>query len=154
MANSNYSINMINDGAGNIGIEVVRNPGTLASNGTLLTIPHLDNTAQDGGTFRGGSFSSSSASNATPIVLTVTNTGSLQVNDVVLVSGFAGNTNANGTFIVSAVSANTSITLKDSAGNGASTGTGTVVVLRTTKLPYGAIEAAKRAILNDIASGN
>lgn len=57
------------------------------------------------------------ATNATPIVVTSNNHG-LSVNDHVTVNDVGGNTAANATFVVSAVSTNT-FTLGSSAGNGA-----------------------------------
>lgn len=60
------------------------------------------------------------ATNATPIVLTMTSAPTVSVGQVVVVAGVNGNTAANGTFAVSAVSGS-SVTLLDSAGNGAFT---------------------------------
>ncbi|MEX2225846.1 MAG: hypothetical protein WEB52_05280 [Dehalococcoidia bacterium] len=57
-----------------------------------------------------------SASNATPIVVGVTGHG-YSNGDSVTITGVLGNTAANGTFVISAVGANT-FTLNGSAGNG------------------------------------
>lgn len=62
------------------------------------------------------------ATNASPIVVTSANHG-LAVGDSVVISGVLGNTAANGTWIVSAVTTNT-FTLTAVAGGGASTGNG------------------------------
>ena len=63
------------------------------------------------------------ATNATPIVVTSTAHGR-SVGDSVVVSGVLGNTGANGTWTISAVTANT-FTLSGSAGSGAYTSGGT-----------------------------
>lgn len=72
----------------------------------------------------------SDATNATPIVLTVPGWSSQPaVGEVVVVAGVNGNTNANGTFEVQAVTS-TTLTLKNSAGNaGFSTSAGSTVKL-------------------------
>jgi hypothetical protein len=62
------------------------------------------------------------ATNANPIVVT-SNAHGLAVNDHVVVSDVGGNTAANGTFVVSAVTTNT-FTLSGSTGNGAYTSGG------------------------------
>jgi len=58
---------------------------------------------------------SGATNNSSAIVLTTTNTGSVNVNDVVTVTGVQGNTAANGTFLVAAVSGG-SITLGSPVG--------------------------------------
>lgn len=63
------------------------------------------------------------ATNASPIVVTSAGHG-LSVGQVVFISGVAGNTGANGTFIVSAVTTD-SFTLSGSTGTGAYTSGGT-----------------------------
>lgn len=63
------------------------------------------------------------ATNASPVVVTATGHG-LVVGDSVVISGVLGNTGANGTFILSAVTANT-FTLQGSTTGGAYTGGGT-----------------------------
>lgn len=74
--------------------------------------------------FGGGFGGVTSATNATPIVVTAT--GHNLVNgDIVYCTGFAGNTGANGAFTVSGVAGN-AFTLTGSVGNGAYTaGSGT-----------------------------
>jgi len=39
---TSYSVNITNDGNQNYSIAVLRNPGTVASGGTALTIPHVE----------------------------------------------------------------------------------------------------------------
>lgn len=58
------------------------------------------------------------------IVLTTTNTASVNVNDVITIAGVQGNTAANGTYLVAAKSGN-SITLGSPVGNQTYTGGGT-----------------------------
>lgn len=75
----------------------------------------------------------SSSTNATPIVLTVgtghgLKPGAPGIGDRITVSGITGNTNANGDFTVSAVTATTA-TLFGSVGNGAHGGTAVVAAL-------------------------
>ena len=64
-----------------------------------------------------------SATNASPIVVGSTAHG-LTVGQVVLISGVTGNTAANGTFVIAAVTTDT-FTLTGSTGNGAYAGGGT-----------------------------
>lgn len=78
------------------------------------------------GTSGGTSVGVSGATNASPIVLTVT-AHKFKVGDVVVVSGVGGNTAANGTWTISAIATNT-ISLSGSTGSGAYTSGGTAVV--------------------------
>lgn len=68
----------------------------------------------------------SGATNATPIVLTLPSGHGFSANDLIVVSGVAGNTAANGTFVVQSAGS-TTVTLKNSVGNGAYTSGGTAV---------------------------
>lgn len=68
------------------------------------------------------------ATNATPIVLTTSSAHGVVVGQVVVVASVGGNTNANGTWEVSAVTS-TTITLLNSAGNAAYTSGGTVALV-------------------------
>jgi hypothetical protein len=68
------------------------------------------------------------ATNATPIVLTTSTAHGVVVGQVVVVASVGGNTNANGTFEVSAVTS-TTLTLLNSAGNAAYTSGGTVALI-------------------------
>jgi hypothetical protein len=70
---------------------------------------------------RGGAITSST--NAAPIVVTTTANHGLSVNDRVTITDHAVNTNANGTFVLSAVTANT-FTLTGTTGNGVGGATG------------------------------
>ncbi len=65
------------------------------------------------------------ATNATPIVLTTSPALSLLPGDLITVSGVGGNTNANGTWVIAAISG-TSVTLYGSVGNSAYTTGGAV----------------------------
>ena len=85
------------------------------------------------------------ATNATPIVITSADHG-LTVGAVVVVSGVLGNTAANGTFVISAVTTNT-FTLQSSVGNGAYTSGGVWHVKGAYKYEIEATEA------NGFASG-
>lgn len=74
-------------------------------------------------------YSISAATNATPIVITTTTTHSLVVNQQVVITGVTGNTAANGTWQVGAVTATTFTLIGltgNSVGNGGYTGGGTV----------------------------
>jgi hypothetical protein len=70
---------------------------------------------------RGGAIASST--NAAPIVVTTAANHGLAVNDRVTITDHAVNTNANGTFVLSAVTANT-FTLTGTTGNGVGGATG------------------------------
>lgn len=87
--------------------------GTAMPNGTGSAVQKDPSSA--GGTITG-------ATNATPIVVTSAGHG-LTVGTRVTISGVLGNTGANGTFVVSAVTSNT-FTLTSSVGNGAYTSGG------------------------------
>lgn len=87
-----------------------------------------------------------SATNATPIVITTSTAHSLSSGDIVTISGVGGNTAANGTFKVASATATTfqltnSGTGADIAGNGAYTSGGTVTVAisnpSNSKIVYG-----------------
>jgi hypothetical protein len=68
------------------------------------------------------------ASNTTPITLTVDSILNLRDGDTIIVGGVKGNTNANGTFIISSVTVTASpigtVILNDSSGSGFYTGNG------------------------------
>ena len=66
------------------------------------------------------------ATNATPIAITTTAANGLVTGDEVVISGVAGNTAANGTWLIVALTAS-SFQLVGSAGSGAYTGGGTLV---------------------------
>lgn len=65
-----------------------------------------------------------SASNATPIVLGISNTTGLTAGDIVVVGGVGGNLAANGTWQIGAVVLNTSISLLTKIDGNNSTGSG------------------------------
>lgn len=96
-------------------------------------------------------FSVTGATNATPIVLTLdaaASTEPLAVGDMVTVEGVLGNTNANGTFILSAVSGST-VTLEGSAGNAAYTSGGKLRELNAPKGFHVALRHAMTLVLDD-----
>jgi len=77
----------------------------------------------------------SGATNATPIAITVASGGSWATGDVVSINSVAGNTAANGIWIITSTGANT-FTLDGSVGNGAYTSGGTAqnINFRSVKL--------------------
>ena len=99
----------------------------LQAGGTVLAIKAPTATAGAiNGTSATGIGSITGATNATPIVITVTDTSTLTTGSVVTISGVGGNTAANGTFPIIVLSATTfSIPV---AGSGVYTSGGTVAV--------------------------
>lgn len=106
---------------------------SIAPNGVAGTAPDMDPLLQmtmgAAGSATSGTSTITAASNATPIVVTATNT--FANGDVIFISGVTGNTAANGVWVLSAVSGS-SYTLVGSVGNGAwvSGGTGSRVGYR------------------------
>lgn len=145
---SSYTAVFTDDGSGNFIVEVKRAPTTDAAGGTNLTLPPFPNA--NAGT---SSVTISGATNAAPIVLTVPAGHGVAVGDMVTVKSVGGNTAANGTFRCSAQGA-TTVTLGNSAGNGAYTSGGTLVEQSTVKQVGIAVQAALTAIQNDRAAGN
>lgn len=84
------------------------------------------------------------ASNATPIVITTSDTTGLVAGDVVTIAGVTGNTAANGQFAIANVTA-TTFELVGSAGNGAYVSGGTITALENS--------AADMRVDNDCADG-
>jgi hypothetical protein len=74
----------------------------------------------------GATVNISSSTNAAPIVVTTASAHGLTVGQTVVVTGHTTNTNANGTWEVSAVGSSTTLTLLNSTGNGVGGATGTV----------------------------
>ena len=72
----------------------------------------------------------STATNASPIVVTTTSANTLQTGDTVYISGVSGNTAANGSFVIT-VSDTTHFSLNGSTGSGAYAGGGTVGIVQT-----------------------
>lgn len=143
---SSYFISLRDDGSGNF-TTVIRRGGSAPTGGTLLQIPHMENNNA------ASPLVISAATNATPIVCT-TATHGFSVGDVVTITGALGNTAANGTWVLSAVTG-TTFTLTDSVGNGTYTAnSGYVNKQVTTKGLYTAAQAAIRAALDDRAAGN
>jgi hypothetical protein len=148
MATTNYAI-FIDEATGNYAPVVHRTPATPPAGGTRVAIPDESDNANSGIT----NVVVSGATNATPIVLTVPSGHGIANGTPVTVSGVGGNTAANGTFVLSA-SGGTTITLGNSAGNGAYTSGGVVSArTRTAVLPV-ALAKAVAAVLNDLSSQN
>jgi hypothetical protein len=82
------------------------------------------------------------ATNATPIVVTAAR--AMRTGETVVISGVGGNTNANGTWVVTNVSA-TTFSLNGSAGNAAYTSGGTYSVAYTGTVAFPDIGAAQHA---------
>jgi hypothetical protein len=148
---TNYAIHVKNT-SGNISAVVMRDPGVVpvdsgSAGQPRVSIPDLEN--RNAAAVISSTFTA--ASNATPIVVTATNT--FADGDVVEVTGVVGNTAANGTFELASTSG-TGFTLVGSDGNGTWTSGGVArKVTRATSYAT-AIQAALRAILNDRAAGN
>lgn len=69
-------------------------------------------------------FTITGATNASPIAITTSSSHTLNTGDTVAISGVGGNTNANGTFVVT-VTSGTTFTLNGSTGNAGYTSGGT-----------------------------
>lgn len=67
----------------------------------------------------------SAATQTSPIQITTSSINAFATGQTVIISGVTGNTNANGTFVISVID-NTHFTLNNSSGNAAYTGGGTV----------------------------
>jgi hypothetical protein len=151
MAELSFAIAVINDGSGNYESHAIATPAVRASGGTRLnTEPWISNATQTE-----AALSLTNATNATPIVITVTNHG-YSNGDVVVTSNISGNTNANGgPFIVESSTANT-FALQDSVGTAPWTNAtqGYVRRIVRTKNIYDAMMAAVQAVQNYKAAGN
>lgn len=93
----------------------------------------------------------SGATNATPIVLTLDSITNIADGDWVRVTGVGGNTNANGTFLVTSVSGSNA-TLLGSAGNAAYTSGGTLIKLKPAKNIHELAAVIVSALVNDYAA--
>lgn len=142
---ANYAI-ILDDSSGSYGVRVTKSATTTTvTGGTTLSLPTIEN---QNGTPATGTISA--ATSAAPVVITSTAHG-LSAGDVITVSGVNGTTAANGTWIVTAPDANT-LGLTGSIANAAYTSGGSWFKLPRTKVPSVAVQAALRAILNDLAS--
>ena len=150
MPNTNYAIHIKNS-SGNLDVVVMRDPGVVPVDSGAAGQPRVDIPWIENNNATPVIETVSGATDATPIVLTVTGT-TLVTGDFAQVSGVGGTTSANGTFEVSVAGNN--VTLIGSDGNGAYTSGGKIRKLSKTLLYSHALEAAKRAILNDRAAGN
>ena len=98
------------------------------------SVRSLDGIEIDATEAQGGSVSITSSTNASPIVLTI-GAHLFKVGQQVVVSGHATNTNANGTWTVSAIGG-TTITLMGSTGNGVGGATGSVYLYSPVAISY------------------
>jgi hypothetical protein len=150
VAELSFAIYIGNDGSGNYEAHAIATPAVRPSGGTRLgTEPYLQNNTQT----VIQTFTVTNATNATPIVISAVAHGLIN-GDVIVNSGFVGNTAANGgPFIVAASLAN-SFELQDSVGIAPWTSGGTVRLIARTKNIYDAMMAAVTAIQNYKAAGN
>lgn len=148
MAESSIAALFRNDGAGVYTVSGYWAPSTDPVAAVHIPIPFIENPSQTG-----SPITISGATNAAPIVLTVPSGHGVVANDNVYVQNVGGNTNANGTFIATSVTA-TTITLAGSSGNAAYTSGGTLHRLAGTKSLYNVVEAFRSAIQAWKAAGN
>lgn len=151
MPTTNYNMRFIESASG-VGCVVSRNSTTSIVDATSgapnrLKIPKLTDFAT--GVTQANI---SGATNATPIVITVDSATGFASNDLVLVEGVGGNTNANGTFFITV--SGTDFTLVGSASAAVYTSGGTVKKLALAPSYHIALAAAMQAVLNDKAAGN
>lgn len=147
---SSYQINISDVGsAGIFRPTIQRGATTLASGGSRLTIPWVQN-------LNAGSTGNviTAATNATPIVITTTSAHGLTTGDLVKISGGLVQTAINGTFTVTVVTTTTA-QLDQSVGNGTYTASSATLfpIDNTANLGI-AIQAALRAAMDDRAAGN
>jgi hypothetical protein len=90
------------------------------------------------------SFAISTASNASPIVITTTQVHTFDTGDQCVVAGVATNTNANGTWTVTRLST-TTFSLNGTTGNGAGTG-GTATYRKPTHILHTSTNASKNKV--------
>lgn len=91
------------------------------------------------------------ATNATPIVVTMSSTAAalgIAAGDVVSIEGVLGNTMANGTFFVTSVSGS-DVTLEGSAGNAAYTSGGKIWKVNKGKGFHSVLRQAIQAVLDE-----
>lgn len=157
MPDTHYSLDF-RQSSGDVGVVVMRNPGTRPVDGTgasttsnRVTVPHL----MDQGFGTAVTTTVVSATAATPIVATVT-TGdgaNFASGDLVKITGGTGDLNINGTFFITV--SGDALTLVGSATDGTYTAsTATVRKLNQAKSYHIALAAACAAVLNDKAAGN
>lgn len=154
MANTNYAVYFKQSAENAVGVSIFRNPATVPVDNVSVSPAHLgiDHILDAGLNSPVSTGVITDATNATPIVLTVTLDGSstFAVGDLVTVTSVGGNTNANGTFFVSAASGSgTSVTLEGSAGYAAYTSGGKIRKLNKAPSYQIALAAATAAVLND-----
>lgn len=147
MAESSYAIYLQNDGSGNWGVQVNKAPSVVPAGGTVLPFTWLDNNNGQDRTPK----AITSASNATPVVLTVASGHGVVAGDELYLTGQSVSA-LDGTWIAGTVG-DTTIALQGSVAAGASTG-GTFIELDKTKLVLSALQVATRAIQNDRSLGN
>lgn len=142
MANASYAVYIQNDGSDNYVVQVNRAPSVVPAGGVVLPFSWLDN---NNGQSRLAK-AITSATNATPVVMTVASGHGVVAGDEIYVDGTSVAA-LNGSWIAASVTA-TTITLQGSVAAGAATG-GTFIELDKTKLILSALQVATRAIVND-----
>lgn len=95
----------------------------------------LDGIEIDAAEVQTGTISITSSTNASPIVITTSTTHNFKVGQQIVVSGHTTNTNANGTWTVSAATSNT-VTLSGSTGNGVGGATGSIYLYSPVSISY------------------
>ncbi len=149
---SSYSIYVVDDGSGNFGVNVERAPATPPAGGTRLSIPWITNAnAGNSGVVI------SSATTATPIVITTAAAHGFVTGDTVYVylnSSTDAVENIVGTYQFTKTAATTG-SLDGSVGSGSYVAsTASVKKLSVAKELATAVQAGLRAALDDRASGN
>jgi hypothetical protein len=110
--------------------------GNPTNGSSTLTFAHTGNTlgpqgislTTSGGLTGGATYTVTGATNASPIVVTVSSTAGLNSSSSLYLSGCAGNTNANGTYFIGSLTG-TTFSLLGSSGNGVFSGTCTALVV-------------------------
>lgn len=149
MAELSFAIALINDGSGNYTAHAIASPAVRASGGTRLTTQSYNQNS----TQTEAAKSITNATNATPIVITSAGHG-YSNGDVVLVTGVAGNTAANGgPYIVESSTTNT-FALQDSVGNAPWTSGGYVQRIARSKNFSEALMTVFAAVQDYKAAGN
>lgn len=150
MANTNYTIQLKQD-AGGVSAVVLRNSTTQpvdATSGAPNRLVLKSGFPDVGANSPLVQVSVTGATNATPIVITVSDATNLANGDWVVVEGVGGNTNANGNFYLAAKSGST-FELAGSAGNASYTSGGRLTKLNKAGSFPVALASVMAGILND-----
>ncbi len=145
---SSYSLYISDDGTGIFRVVAINTPATLPAGGTRLSIPWIEN-------YNAGTTGVviSSATTATPIVITTASAHGFVTGDEVFISGGLVE-NINGSYTFTKTGATTG-SLDNSVGSGTYTASSATVKKMDSSKSVGiAIQAGLRAVLDDRASGN